>query len=59
MDNREAAAALRESIRVNGRAQAASDDEGDSEEEGDETPPPVKVSYMPRAVSLDVVSFLV
>ena len=43
MDNREAAAALRESIRVNGRAQAASDEEGDTEEEGDETPPPVKV----------------
>lgn len=43
MDNREAAAALRESIRVNGRAQAASDEEGDSEEEGGETPAPVKV----------------
>lgn len=45
MDNREAAAALRESIRVNGRAQAASYEEGDSEEEGDETLPPVKVNH--------------
>lgn len=47
IDNREAAAALRESIRVNGNAQAASDDEeGDSGEEGDETPPPIKVRFV-------------
>lgn len=44
MDNREAAAALRESIRVNGKAQAASDEEGDSGEEEEDAPPPIKVS---------------
>lgn len=43
MDNREAAAALRESIRVNGKAQAAPDEDGDSDDEGDETSPPIKV----------------
>lgn len=43
MDNREAAAVLRESIRVNGTAQAASDEEGDSGDEGDGAPPPIKV----------------
>ncbi|CAM9488152.1 unnamed protein product, partial [Ectocarpus sp. 12 AP-2014] len=47
MDNREAAAALRESIRVNGKAQTASDEDGDSHGEGDETPPPIKVDWKP------------
>lgn len=46
MDNREAAAALRESIRVNGRAQAASDDDDDSGDDGDEAPPPIKVGVL-------------
>lgn len=45
MDNREAAAALRESIRVNGKAEAASDEEGDSGEEGEDAPPPIKVLF--------------
>lgn len=41
MDKREAAAALRESVRVNGKAQAGSDD--DSDLEGDKPPAPIKV----------------
>lgn len=43
MDNREAAAALRESVRVNGRAEAASDDDSDAER--DEPAPSVKARY--------------
>ena len=41
MDKREEAAALRESVRVNGKAQAGSDD--DSDMEGDKPPAPIKV----------------
>lgn len=41
MDKREEAAALRESLRLNGKAQAGSDD--DSDLEGDKPPAPIKV----------------
>lgn len=41
MDKREEAAALRESARVNGKAEALSDD--DSDMEGDKPPAPIKV----------------
>eukprot|EP00904_Undaria_pinnatifida_P005750 jgi/Undpi1/2304/HiC_scaffold_13.g05688.m1 len=46
MDKREEAAALRESVRVHGKAQARSDD--DSDPEGEKTPPPIKVEWTPR-----------
>ena len=45
MDKREEAAALRESVRVHGKAQAGSDD--DSDPEGEKTPPPIKVCCSP------------
>lgn len=48
MDKREEAAALRESVRVNGKAEAGSDD--DSDFEGEKTPPPMKVWCDPFAV---------
>lgn len=46
MDKREAAAALREEVRVNGRAAAASDD--DSDEERGQTAPTIKVRVRTR-----------
>lgn len=46
MDKREAVAALREAVRVNGRAAAASDD--DSDEDRDQTAPTIKVKVRTR-----------